>query len=72
MLEEHEAAQVHEGDLERVEGAIIQLRQARDLLHKAGATKALEKVRRALKSAEGARRHTSRLELGPEGEARRG
>lgn len=41
----------------RVRWAIEHLRQARELLKAAGATKATERVRRAITSAEGARRH---------------
>ncbi len=59
-------------DLERTEGAITQLRQVRDLLKEAGATKAVAKVRLALKSAEGARRHMFGLELRSQQGARRG
>jgi hypothetical protein len=50
-----------EGDLERVHDAIAKLRQARELLVEAGAGLAAAKVRRAIKSAEGAERHTARL-----------
>jgi hypothetical protein len=49
------------GDCTLVQDAIVKLRQARELLKKAGATRASDKVRRALKSAEGAERHTSRI-----------
>lgn len=48
--------------------ALDHLRYARDLLKALGATRALDKVRRALKSAEGADRH---LRLAPQREARR-
>ncbi len=40
-----------------MEVAIKRLRAARDLLKKIGAKRATEKVRRAITSAEGARRH---------------
>lgn len=49
------------GDAGRVEDAIELLKQARTALVKAGATRAAEKVRVALKSAEGAKRHADRL-----------
>lgn len=42
---------------DRVDAAMEHLRKARDLLKDAGAKKALERVRSALKSADGARRH---------------
>ena len=45
------------GDFSCVREAIVILRQARSLLREAGAVKAANKVRRALKSAEGAERH---------------
>ena len=48
------------GDFSRVREAIVILRQARSLLHEAGAVKAAQKVRHALKSAEGAERHVQR------------
>jgi hypothetical protein len=60
------------GDLGRVQTAIIKLREARDLLQGAGAKRATDRVGAALKSAEGAERHTSRLELRSEQEARGG
>ncbi|MCK9987764.1 MAG: hypothetical protein AzoDbin1_04236 [Azoarcus sp.] len=44
-----------------VQDAIGKLREARDLLNAAGATRAVEKVRSALKSAEGAERHATCL-----------
>jgi hypothetical protein len=49
------------GDYERVKAAIQLLRQARNALAQAGATKAADKVRVALKSAEGAERHAFRV-----------
>lgn len=42
-----------------VAGALFMLRTARDILAKHGATKALERVRYAIKSAEGADRHAA-------------
>jgi hypothetical protein len=66
-LREHKA-----GDLARVQTATVKLREARDLLKGAGAKRATDKVRLALKSAEGAERHTSRIEFRSELEARRG
>ena len=53
--------QGHLGDDERVREAIVLLRRARTLLSVAGARKSAERVRRALKSAEGAERHVQRL-----------
>ena len=50
------------GDLERVRRAVALLREARGLLVEAGAGLAAAKVRRALKSAEGAERHVERIE----------
>lgn len=44
-----------------VQDAIQKLREARDLLKAAGATRAVDKVRQALKSAEGAERHANGL-----------
>lgn len=44
----------------KVARAIVALRKARDILVDAGAPRATEKVRRALKSAEGAYRHAMR------------
>jgi hypothetical protein len=43
--------------LDNVRRAISALREARELLERAGATRAVERVRAALKSADGARRH---------------
>jgi hypothetical protein len=60
------------GDLALTRTAITKLREARDLFRKVGATRAADKVRRALKSAEGAERHASRIELFADLEARRG
>lgn len=51
----------NEGE-QKVRQAVEHLRQARNLLTEAGATKAVEKVRSALKSAEGAVRHAARGE----------
>jgi hypothetical protein len=48
-------------DLGRIEDAITCLRRARQLLAESEAHKAVAKVRSALKSAEGARRHTEGL-----------
>jgi hypothetical protein len=45
------------GDLEKIQEAIKKLREARELLKSAGAAKSATRVRRALKSAEGAERH---------------
>jgi len=42
--------------------AVRSLRDARDYLRAIGARRSLEKVRRALKSAEGALRHVERTE----------
>jgi len=47
-------------DLTEIRAAIAKLREARDLLAHAGAKRAAEYVRRALKSAEGAERHALR------------
>ena len=47
-------------DVRDVDRAIDYLRLARDLLKQAGADKAADKVRVALKSAEGASRHIQR------------
>ena len=47
------------GDHARIKIAVGDLKNARDLLSKAGAVKASAKVREALKSAEGAERHVS-------------
>lgn len=60
------------GDLARVPTAIVKLREAQDLLKGAGVTRAADRVRGALKSVEGAERHTSRIEFRAELEARRG
>lgn len=46
--------------LDRVESAVAGLRRARDLLVLAGCPAAARAVRKALKSAEGARRHALR------------
>lgn len=47
-------------DAERVEDALIHLRIARRFLKAAGSRTALDKVRRAIKSTEGARRQAER------------
>jgi hypothetical protein len=52
----------HFGDTEKVRMAIHHLRIARDLLRKVGAKKSVDRVRHALKSAEGAERHAGRCE----------
>jgi hypothetical protein len=49
-------------DLEKVRRALALLREARGLLVEAGADLAAGKVRRALRSTEGAERHMERLE----------
>lgn len=46
-----------------IDAAIVDLRRARDLLRQAGATQAAKYVARALKSAEGARRHADHRPL---------
>lgn len=51
------------GDISRVKEAVVILREARALLVLAGATRAADKVRRALKSAEGARRHVQHRQM---------
>jgi hypothetical protein len=43
--------------LDRIRAALVHLKLARDLLREAGAPKATDKVRSALKSAQGAERH---------------
>lgn len=53
----------NQGDLALVQEAIVKLRQARDLLKKAGVRRTVDKVRRVLNSAEGAERHTARLKF---------
>ena len=50
------------GDLQKVRNALFHLRTARDLLREVGAKKSLDRVRHALKSAEGAERHAQRCE----------
>jgi hypothetical protein len=52
-----------EGDVMRAALAVDALREARDWFKGLGSKKTLEKVRRALKSAEGAQRHINRLHL---------
>mgnify|MGYP001591998732 CR=1 FL=1 len=49
------------GACQRVQDAIHHLRQARRLLVEGGAPRAAAKVRRAMKSTEGALRHADRL-----------
>ena len=49
------------GDLARVRQAVALLRAARYLLKEVGAKKSVDRIRKALKSAEGAERHVSRL-----------
>jgi hypothetical protein len=61
-----------EGDLALVQDAIVKLRQARDLLKRAGVRRTVDKIRRVLNSAEGAERHTARLKFWSELETRRG
>ena len=48
-------------DLMRIDQAIEDLKSARELLKRAGASNAVDMVRRALKSAEGAGRHAQGL-----------
>lgn len=50
-------------DFSRVAEAIAILRQARQLLAAAGANKTADRVRRALASAYGARRHVQRRQF---------
>lgn len=50
-----------QGDEESIGIAIAMLRQARELLKKAGAKKTVQRVRLALTSAGGAQRHVRRL-----------
>jgi len=52
------------GDLRNVQVAINYLRLARNLLVAVGAKKSADRVRHALKSAEGAERHAQRCEPG--------
>lgn len=49
------------GDISHVDAAISALRIARYHLKSVGARRSVAKVRSALKSAEGARRHVSRI-----------
>lgn len=53
----------HPGDVSEIEGAIKSLQDARDALVRAGAKRAAAKVRRSLKSAEGALRHAQHSPL---------
>lgn len=46
-----------QGDFERIDGALTLLRQARVLLSEVKAPRAAERVRLAIRSAEGARRN---------------
>lgn len=48
-----------ESDVLSINAAVDQLRRARNLLANAGATKAAAATRRAIKSADGARRHVT-------------
>lgn len=48
-----------ESDVVFINAAVDRLRRARDLLAAAGATKAAAAARRAIKSADGARRHVT-------------
>ena len=50
-------------DVAKVNIAITMLRSARNLLKQVGAKKSVERVRFALKSAEGAKRHAERTVL---------
>ena len=54
---------VEPGDITRVRIAISYLKRARKLLKQVGAIKTLSRVRKALKSAEGAERHVLRCEV---------
>jgi hypothetical protein len=51
------------GDVSCVAEAVVILRQARYLLDRAGANKAAARVRRALRSADGAMRHVLRRQF---------
>lgn len=51
--------------VQAVDSAIVHLRTARDLLAMAGADKAAARVRLALSSADGARRHVDRRLVRP-------
>lgn len=48
------------GDFQTICRSIVVLREVRDALIEAGAEKSADYVRRAIKSAEGARRHAER------------
>jgi Xaa-Pro aminopeptidase len=48
---------VSDADIVEINRALIHLRAARDMLTRAGARNAADAARRAMKSAEGARRH---------------
>lgn len=52
-----------EGDLEKVQEAVALLQKARTLLVEAGVARTPGRVRKALVSAQGAERHTSRLKF---------
>lgn len=58
------------GDTQKVHEAIEHLREARKLLAEVGARKSVDRVRHALKSAEGAERHAWRCEPRGEGASR--
>ena len=51
---------VSSGTIKNIDEAVRTLREAQRLLRKAGAVKTLAKVRSAIKSAEGAKRHALR------------
>lgn len=61
----HAATEESDNKRVNIRQAIALLREARDLLKKAGALRAVEAVRAALDSAEGAERHASRAHYGP-------
>lgn len=54
-----------------VESALQHLRDAREDLKDAGSTRAVDRVRAAIRSAEGARRHADRMDRNELIEARR-
>jgi hypothetical protein len=56
------------GDVALIRNALFHLRTARDLLRRVGAKKSLDRVRHALKSAEGAERHAYRCDPAREAE----
>jgi hypothetical protein len=51
--------------LAKINAALLALRTARDALAAAGATRAADYTRRALKSAEGAKRHAENMGARP-------